>query len=62
MNEEPITAQIRPAARLVGVSETTLKKWIRQGLLPVSRIGGVRLVRIDDLNDLVERHQKAPGT
>lgn len=31
-------------ARLVGVSERTVRRWIAEGTLPSSKIGGARLV------------------
>ncbi|HEX2691646.1 MAG TPA: helix-turn-helix domain-containing protein [Kofleriaceae bacterium] len=37
-----------------GVSATTVRKWIREGLLPVEQVGGRYLVAEDDLEDLLD--------
>lgn len=58
MDDDQISLQIRPAARAAGVGETTLKKWVREGLLPSSRIGGVRLIKRADLVALLDKHRE----
>ena len=59
METEPISVQIRPAARLAGVGETTIRGWIKQGLLPVSEINGVRLIKRADLEALLDSHRRS---
>jgi excisionase family DNA binding protein len=44
----------REAARLLGVSPTTLYKWIGQGLIEVRHIGNVALVPADQIRALLE--------
>lgn len=45
------------AARLLGVSRTTLDKWIGRGALPVRDVGGRQEVVRTDLEDLAETVQ-----
>ncbi len=37
-----------------GVTATTVRRWIREGLLPAEQVGGRYLVAEDDLEDLLE--------
>lgn len=57
MDEDQIAYQMRKAARVADVGETTIKTWVREGLLPVSRIGGIRLIKRSDLLALLDAHQ-----
>lgn len=54
-NIEPRLLRIRQAAHYAQVSETTVRTWIRDGLIPRVKIS--KVVRIDraDLDALVER-------
>ena len=45
----------RGVARLVGVSERTVKRWIAEGTLPSVKIGGARLVAKSDLERLLSQ-------
>lgn len=40
-------------ARLLGVSERTVRRWIADGTLPSCRVGGARLVSQADLERLL---------
>jgi hypothetical protein len=51
---KPRTMQIARAARYADVSISTMRKWIRQRLVKVTRIGTVVLVLIDSLDALLE--------
>jgi site-specific DNA-cytosine methylase len=55
--------KIRDAARLIGVSEKTLRNWDRLGHLRAHRhpINGYRLYRTADLHALLERISELPG-
>jgi excisionase family DNA binding protein len=43
----------RAVAELLGVSERTIRRWIAEGTLPSTRIGGSRLVAKADLERLI---------
>jgi excisionase family DNA binding protein len=43
----------REVAELLGVSERTIRRWIADGTLPSSKIGGSRLVATADLERLL---------
>jgi DNA-binding transcriptional MerR regulator len=49
--------QIRDAARLLGVSEQTLRNWDRMGALRAHRhpINGYRLFRVADLHAVLDK-------
>jgi site-specific DNA-cytosine methylase len=55
--------QIRDAARLLGVTEKTLRNWDRAGHLRAHRhpINGYRLYRVGDLHALLDRLSELPG-
>jgi excisionase family DNA binding protein len=57
VDEDQIAYQMRKAARVADVGETTIKNWVREGLLPVARIGGVRLIKRADLLALLDAHR-----
>jgi excisionase family DNA binding protein len=40
-------------ARLTGMSLRTVRRWIADGVLPSTKIGGTRLVAMADLNRLL---------
>lgn len=44
------------AAEAVQVSEKTVRRWIKSGLLPVVRVGRIVRVRRMDLDRLMENH------
>jgi len=50
---------IRPAAASTrfSVSARTLSRWARFGWIGTSRIGGVRLYRASDIEDLIARNE-----
>jgi predicted site-specific integrase-resolvase len=56
--DNDISFQIRPAARAAGVGETTLRSWIKDGMLPVSVVNGVRLIKRADLEALLDSHRR----
>ena len=55
--------QIRDAARILGVTEKTLRNWDRAGHLRAHRhpINGYRLYRVGDLHALLDRLGELPG-
>ncbi len=40
-------------ARMLGLSERTIRRWIADGILPSRRLGGARLVARDELDRLL---------
>jgi len=46
---------IQDVARLVGVHQMTVRRWVRRGTLPSSRFGGVIRISADDLAVLKQR-------
>lgn len=54
--EQPTWIRLHDAARLTGVSEVTLKKWLRAGKVRASRPGRLVLVDRADLLGYIERH------
>lgn len=50
---ESISVRGAAAARLVGVSPSTLERWRRSGRIPSVKIAGTRLYRVEDLKRLV---------
>lgn len=46
--------RILPAAEYCCVSPRTLRKWLRRGLKH-SRVGGAILIKVDDLDEYLER-------
>jgi excisionase family DNA binding protein len=51
----PSVASMRPAdaARYVGVSHSTMKKWTTRGIVPSVQIGRIRLIKVSDLDALL---------
>lgn len=41
------------AAALLGVSRTTMRRWLAAGTVPSTKIGGTRLIRLADLHALM---------
>lgn len=48
------------AARWAGVRPPTIRKWIRQGILPTVKIGGAHLILKEDLEAVMQLERK-PG-
>ena len=48
-------------AKALGISENTLRHWMRERGLPYSRIGGRILIRVDELLKWVSSHREQPG-
>jgi excisionase family DNA binding protein len=44
MNERPAYLRAGAIAKLLGLSVRTIRRWIADGTLPSTRIGGARLV------------------
>lgn len=57
MNDDTEYLQIRHAARFAGVGETTVRGWIKRGLLPIREVGGLRLISRADLVTMLEGHR-----
>jgi excisionase family DNA binding protein len=49
----PVTMRTPTAAHYVDVSVSLMKRWIREGRVRSTAIGGVRLVYVASLNELV---------
>jgi predicted DNA-binding transcriptional regulator AlpA len=49
----------RTAAKALGISERLLWDWIRRGLVPHARIGGVVVCPTDSLRDWLQRQAEA---
>jgi excisionase family DNA binding protein len=56
------TEWVRPktAAKLLGVSVKTIRRWAKRGLLPARKIGGAVLVRTDAPEEVEERPYSPP--
>jgi excisionase family DNA binding protein len=54
---QPMALPYDEARRLIGVSEKTLRRWITAGELPVVEVGGVRLIRPNDLEEFLDSHK-----
>ena len=46
----------KDAAKALGIGYSTLTNWISYGQFPYVKVGGRTLVRIQDLNDFIERN------
>jgi excisionase family DNA binding protein len=51
----------REIAELLGRSERTIRRWIRDGTLPSCRIGGARLVSLVHLELALRPHKGLAG-
>lgn len=50
-----ISVGIKKAARMVGVSDRTVAKWLKQGVLRGVKIGGRVLIPVSELKALLEQ-------
>jgi excisionase family DNA binding protein len=50
----PSLISVRSAAEHCSVSEATVRRWISAGTLPSLKVGGRRLIRVDDLAEFVD--------
>lgn len=50
------TLRLAEVAEQLGVNARTVGRWAADGTLPTVRIGGVVLVRTEDLEALIARH------
>lgn len=55
-NTPPIALRLKAAARHVNVSESTLTRWRRAGLIKPVKINGTVLFRVEDLERLLRDH------
>jgi len=55
--EERLTYRVAEVERMLGVSQRTLWKWIRDGRLGSRKVGGARLVPAQALAALLHGHQ-----
>ncbi len=54
-SQEPLLIDVRTAAKtLGGIGESTLRRWIADGRVPVVRLGRRVLIRPRDLDALIE--------
>ncbi len=53
MTEYRLTYTIRQTARALGVSEWTIRRWIRNDTLPAIKVGGTWLIPADELDALL---------
>ena len=54
--DKPVYITIQRAAQELGITHWTLRRWIDQGVLPATQIGGPGkrlLIDQDDLNELI---------
>ena len=58
--EVPAYLRAGAIARLLGVHERSVRRWLRDGLLPSRCIGGARLVARVDLERLLEGRLELP--
>lgn len=56
-NVKPEWVTSPEAAKMLGISERTLRKRISDGYLRASRFGKATLLRRGDLNDFIERNE-----
>lgn len=49
--------KIKEAKVYANVDDETFSKWRKQGLIPVSVIGGVKRVKRDDIDELMLKHK-----
>jgi DNA-binding transcriptional MerR regulator len=52
----PIALRSREAARKLNVSESTLARWRRDGLIVPVKIRGIVLYRVSDLEQVLSEH------
>ena len=63
MTTKPTYITIQRAAEELGITHWTLRRWIDQGVLPATQIGGPGkrlLIHQDDLNELIARDLSSP--
>jgi excisionase family DNA binding protein len=53
MSARPDYLRARQVAELVNLSERTVRRWIADGTLPSAKIGGARLVAVDEIRRLL---------
>lgn len=59
VDKKMLAYSIRTAAQVTSVGETTIRTWIRDGILPVTKIGGKRLIQRSDLEQVLDRHKRS---
>lgn len=59
--DQKLALTYEEAADLVGVDESTIRRWVREKGLPVCRIGRVARIRHDDLDAFVLGHRCVTG-
>ena len=55
------TLRVRDAAKLLNVSEKTVYKWLRQGLLPANRVGSTWIIAEDSVAALLAPSSSSPS-
>jgi excisionase family DNA binding protein len=56
---EPLAVRGTEAARMLGVSLSTIDRLRRAGKLPTAKIDGVRVYPIEGLHSLIRAHEEA---
>jgi excisionase family DNA binding protein len=56
-----VSVRIRTLATLIDCPQSTIRHWIRSGVIPATRIGGTVLVRIADVRGLLQDHGIGSG-
>ncbi len=51
---KPIYVRIAECRSVLGVSKSTIYRWIKDGSLPVHKIGAISLIKVSDFEALVE--------
>ena len=55
---KPTYVTIVHAAEILGKSHWTIRRWVHQGILPATQLGGRRkhwLIDLEDVNQLIEK-------
>ena len=59
-SDHPLPSRLltpKEAARFLGISNRTLDRLVKQGMVAVVRIGGSRRFKLEDLMTVIERHR-----
>jgi excisionase family DNA binding protein len=53
-----LTVSVSTAALMLEVSKQTIARWIKTGKLPAIKIGGRLMIRVSDIEALLDAHPK----
>lgn len=57
----PGWVKVRAAAKYAGVSERTLEDWLKQGLKYAKIPSGLRLIKLEWIDQFLEKYVQIPG-